>query len=105
MTQGYCVCNCSKGDCDLGDNAVSLSLSPSFTPSPSPSPSLSLSHSPMMSGPGFLSTSPKSRISSISTFVTDCKEVGAMKPSNEKRLLELTRRMRRSEAAQLLPAL
>jgi len=55
--------------------------------------------------PGVLSTSPESRISSISTFVTDCKEVMAMKPSNKKRLLELKRRTRRSEAAQLLPAL
>ena len=46
-----------------------------------------LFHSPMMSGPGFLSTSPESRISSISAFITDCKEVVATEHSNEKRLL------------------
>ena len=46
--------------------------------------------SPMMSGPGFLSTSPESRISSISAFITDCKEVVATKHSNEKILLRRT---------------
>ena len=51
---------------------------------------LYLSRSPMMSGPGFLSTSPESRISSISAFITDCREVVATEHSNEKRSLRRT---------------
>ena len=41
-------------------------------------------HSPKISGPGFLSTSPESRISSISAFIADCREVVATKHSDEK---------------------
>ena len=46
--------------------------------------------SPMMSGPGFLSTSPESRISSISAFIINCRDVVATKHSNKKRLLKRT---------------
>ena len=47
-------------------------------------------HSPKISGPGFLSTSPESRISSISAFIADCREA-ATKHSDEKmRLLRRT---------------
>ena len=47
-------------------------------------------HSLMMSGPGFLSTSPESSISSISAFITDFREVVATRHSNKKMLLRRT---------------
>ena len=42
-----------------------------------------LSLSPMMSGPGFFSMSPESRINSINAFITNCREVMATRYSNE----------------------
>ena len=65
-------------------------------------------YTPIMSGPGFLSTSPESRISSISAFITDYREVVATKHSNEKMSLRRTgTREEEEERARLhdLPAL
>ena len=63
----------------------------------------------MISGPGFLPTSPKSKskISSISAFITDCREVVATKHCNVKRSLRRTRTREEEEQTRLhdLPAL
>ena len=58
---------------------------------------LSLSHSPMLSGPGFLSMSPESRMSSISDFITDCREVVTTKHSTIKKLFERTGTLKEEE--------
>ena len=50
-----------------------------------PSSSLLSLYSPIMSGPGFLSTSPESRISSIRAVITACWRVAATKHSTDRR--------------------